>query len=113
MTILFFCRSLVQIKSHTHKKLKQIDAGENVYRRMEENRKRLESLVAEAHKRVGLSATDHNAKSKWSSVKQVFHHDQQKHHLLFRSIAVLKQIAMENGEGPFQVGDLYDQVIAI
>ncbi|CAB9501141.1 expressed unknown protein [Seminavis robusta] len=45
-------RSLVQIKSHAQKVLKRLDAGENVFLRLEENRERLKSLVEEANLRI-------------------------------------------------------------
>jgi hypothetical protein len=45
-------RSLVQIKSHAQKVLKRLDAGENVFQMLEDNRERLEVLLAEAHDRI-------------------------------------------------------------
>lgn len=45
-------RSLVQIKSHAQKVLKRLDAGENVFRRLEDNQERLKVLVAEANQRI-------------------------------------------------------------
>jgi hypothetical protein len=45
---------LVQIKSHAQKVLKRLDAGENVFRRLEENCSRLHHLVTDIHRRLGL-----------------------------------------------------------
>lgn len=41
-------RSLVQIKSHAQKVLKRLQAGENVFRRLEENYNIIEPLIAQA-----------------------------------------------------------------
>lgn len=45
-------RSLVQIKSHAQKVLKRVDAGENVFLRLQDNRERLKVLVDEANRRI-------------------------------------------------------------
>ena len=42
------CRSLVQIKSHAQKVLKRLEAGENVFRRLEENYSIVDSLIVQA-----------------------------------------------------------------
>jgi hypothetical protein len=55
-TILF--RSLVQIKSHAQKVLKREEAGENVYRRLDEQSSRLECLVKAVFDEQGIKA-DH------------------------------------------------------
>jgi hypothetical protein len=47
---------LVQIKSHAQKVLKRIDVGENVFRRLEDNSQRLESLVGSIHDQLGLES---------------------------------------------------------
>ena len=41
-------RSLVQIKSHAQKVLKRLDAGENIFRRLEENYREIDNLVVQA-----------------------------------------------------------------
>jgi hypothetical protein len=43
-------RSLVQIKSHAQKVLKRLEAGENVFRRLEENYNVIDSLIVQAAK---------------------------------------------------------------
>jgi hypothetical protein len=43
-------RSLVQIKSHAQKVLKRLEAGENVFRRLEENSAIVDSLIVQAAK---------------------------------------------------------------
>lgn len=48
----------------------------------------------------------------WRSLKQVFRHGRRKHHLVFQSIVVLTQIAMENGQAPFQVTTYRDPAYA-
>lgn len=51
----FLCfRSLIQIKSHAQKVLKRLEAGENVFSRLEENVPRLFMLVSQIHKTFGL-----------------------------------------------------------
>jgi hypothetical protein len=52
--LIFFLRSLVQIKSHAQKVMKRMVAGENVFHRLEENCARLQFLVSEIHARFGL-----------------------------------------------------------
>lgn len=42
----------MQIKSHAQKVLKRVDAGENVFQRLEDNRERLKVLVDEANRRI-------------------------------------------------------------
>jgi hypothetical protein len=41
-------RSLVQIKSHAQKVLKRQEAGENIFRRLEENHNEIDNLVVQA-----------------------------------------------------------------
>lgn len=43
-------RSLVQIKSHAQKVLKRLEAGENVFRRLDENSSIIDSLIVQAAK---------------------------------------------------------------
>ena len=50
--LVYIDRSLVQIKSHAQKVLKRLDAGENVFRRLDDNRDRVKLLVAEANSRI-------------------------------------------------------------
>jgi DDE superfamily endonuclease len=57
--------------------------------------------------RARHEATNHRLKT-WKSLKQVFRHGRQKHHLVFRSAVVLTQIAMEHGRAPFQVTNYRD-----
>ena len=45
-------RTNKQIKSHAQKVLKRIDAGENVFLSLDENRDRCMALVEEANKRI-------------------------------------------------------------
>lgn len=45
-------RSLVQIKSHAQKVLKRLDAGENVFRKLEDTRDRLRILVEDANHKI-------------------------------------------------------------
>lgn len=42
---------------------------------------------------------------KWRVLKDVFRHHRSKHHIAFRAVAVLTQIAFENGYKPFQLVD--------
>ena len=44
-------------------------------------------------------------------LKQVFQHGRDKHHIAFRSVLVLTQIAIENGSPPFQVDDMGDPIV--
>ena len=44
-------------------------------------------------------------------LKQVFRHGRDKHHIAFRSVLVLTQIAFENGSPPFQVDDMGDPIV--
>jgi hypothetical protein len=46
----------VQIKSHAQKVLKRLEVGENVFRRLEDNSQRLESLVMNIHDQMGLDS---------------------------------------------------------
>jgi hypothetical protein len=47
----------------------------------------------------------------WGILKDVFRHEKNKHHFAFHSVLVLVEIAIENGNGPFQVENLGDQII--
>jgi hypothetical protein len=62
----------VQIKSHAQKVLKRLDVGENVFRRLEDNSQRLESLVANMHEQMGLGSLPLtiSASSSSSSLKE-------------------------------------------
>jgi hypothetical protein len=64
--------SLVQIKSHAQKVLKRLDVGENVFRRLEDNSQRLESLVVNIHEQLGLESLPLtiSASSSSSSLKE-------------------------------------------
>lgn len=57
-------RSLVQIKSHAQKVLKRVDAGENVFQRLEDNRELLKTLVEEANRRIEEADAKTNQVSK-------------------------------------------------
>lgn len=46
--MVYLFRSLVQIKSHAQKVLKRLEAGENVFRRLEENCNIVDTLVVQA-----------------------------------------------------------------
>ena len=60
----FYVRSLVQIKSHAQKVLKRLEAGENVFRRLEENYNIIDNLVVQAAKQhEGLAQAPHVPKS--------------------------------------------------
>jgi hypothetical protein len=45
---------------------------------------------------------------KWNSLKNVYRHHLDKHHLVFRSIAVIEQISTANGHAPFQITNYAD-----
>jgi hypothetical protein len=63
----------VQIKSHAQKVLKRLDVGENVFRRLEDNSQRLESLVINIHDQMGLDSvplTISSSSSSSSSLKE-------------------------------------------
>jgi hypothetical protein len=47
----------------------------------------------------------------WKSLKQVFRHESQKHHIIFRSVMVIEQIAINNGRPPFQITNYVDPAI--
>ena len=47
----------------------------------------------------------------WGILKPVFRHGRDKHHIAFRAILVLTEIAIENGHPPFQVDALGDRII--
>lgn len=49
----------------------------------------------------------------WGSMQQVFRHEREKHHLLFRSVLVLVQTSIENGNAPFQVTNYRDPAITM
>lgn len=42
---------------------------------------------------------------RWSSLKQVFRHHREKHHIIFRAVAVLTQLLFDSGYKPFQLVD--------
>lgn len=56
-------RSLVQIKSHAQKVLKRLEAGENVFRRLEENYSIVDSLIVQAAKQRDSFGLSTGAKS--------------------------------------------------
>lgn len=56
-------RSLVQIKSHAQKVLKRLEAGENVFRRLEENYGIVDSLIVQAAKQRDSLAAPTDSKS--------------------------------------------------
>ena len=62
----------MQIKSHAQKVLKRLDVGENVFRRLEDNSQRLESLVVSIHEQMGLESLPLtiSASSSSSSLKE-------------------------------------------
>jgi len=61
MSIYLPHRSLVQIKSHAQKVLKRQQAGENIFRRLEENRCEIDNLVMQAaSQREALRMTNRN-----------------------------------------------------
>ena len=62
-------RSLVQIKSHAQKVLKRLEAGENVFRRLEENYSIVDSLIVQAAKQRDSLALPSDVKS-LSAVKR-------------------------------------------
>lgn len=62
-------RSLVQIKSHAQKVLKRQDAGENVFRRLEEHAFRLDGLIKAVFDEQGIRA-DHMIPQPSSSPKK-------------------------------------------
>jgi hypothetical protein len=68
--LLSFNRSLVQIKSHAQKVLKRLDVGENVFRRLEDNSQRLETLVVHIHEKLGLDSPPLNNFTSASSLKE-------------------------------------------
>lgn len=61
---------MVQIKSHAQKVLKRLDAGENIFRRLEENYRDIDSLVVQAAiqrdaiRGAGINVTSTTAPSK-------------------------------------------------
>jgi hypothetical protein len=70
LLILIF-RSLVQIKSHAQKVLKRLEAGENVFRRLEENYNVIDSLIVQAAKqRDALIASSSAPKSVSAAAKR-------------------------------------------
>ena len=46
----------------------------------------------------------------WESMKRVFRHNRDKHHLVFRSVLVIEQIKIQNGRPPFQVDPVVDPI---
>lgn len=64
-------RSLVQIKSHAQKVLKRMEAGENVFRRLEENYSLVDNLVVQAAKQhEAITGTPHSPKSTMAKRKK-------------------------------------------
>ncbi|CAJ1966993.1 unnamed protein product [Cylindrotheca closterium] len=63
MSIYLPHRSLVQIKSHAQKVLKRLEAGENVFRRLEENYGIVDSLIVQAAKQRDSLALPSDPKS--------------------------------------------------
>jgi hypothetical protein len=62
----------------------------------------------EQHRRVIRCIWAHHATinrrlKTWKSLQSVYRHDRKKHHLIFESVLVLEQLAIENGHEPFQV----------
>lgn len=68
-------RSLVQIKSHAQKVLKRQEAGESIFRRLEENRNEIDNLVVQAARQrdalrmAGINVNTPSAKPRKSLVK--------------------------------------------
>eukprot|EP00957_Ditylum_brightwellii_P081153 6173846-Ditylum_brightwellii.AAC.1 len=46
----------------------------------------------------------------WESMKCVFRHNCDKHHLVFHSVLVIAQIKIQNGRLPFQVDPVVDPI---
>lgn len=70
MSIYLPHRSLVQIKSHAQKVLKRLEAGENVFRRLEENYNVIDALIVEAAKQRDDLAKSNGLKSVSSTLKR-------------------------------------------
>jgi len=47
----------------------------------------------------------------WKSMSTRFRHNKNKHHLVFRAVAVIEQIKIMNGRPPFQCDVVVDPVI--
>jgi hypothetical protein len=57
----------------------------------------------EAKKRASARHETVNGRLKqWGCLKQVFRHDRHKHKHVFAAVAVITQLAFDNGERPFQ-----------
>ena len=75
MSIYLPQRSLVQIKSHAQKVLKRQEAGENIFRRLEENRNEIDNLVVQAARQrdalrmAGINVNKPPSKGRKSLVK--------------------------------------------
>jgi len=75
MSIYLPQRSLVQIKSHAQKVLKRQEAGENIFRRLEENRNEIDNLVVQAARQrdalrmAGINVNKPPSKARKSMVK--------------------------------------------
>ena len=48
----------------------------------------------------------------WKSMKQIFRHSRDKHHLVFRAVLVIEQLKIMNGRPPFQVDPVVDPMVA-
>lgn len=70
-------RSLVQIKSHAQKVLKRQEAGENIFRRLEENINEIDNLVVQAARQrdalrqAGINVNTPTGKGRKSAAKSV------------------------------------------
>lgn len=66
-----------------------------------------ECINGEHLKMMNISRSQHetiNGRLKtWHILNGIYHHRRDKHHLMFKSVAVLEQVKIENGYGPFQV----------
>lgn len=47
----------------------------------------------------------------WKSMSTCFRHSKDKHHLVFRAVAVIEQIKIMNGRPPFQCDVVVDPII--
>jgi hypothetical protein len=75
-----------------------------------------DDFINNQHKRaMSLARARHetiNGRLKtWGILKDDFRHDKNKHHIAFRSVLVVTEIAIDNGCPPFQVENLGDRII--